>query len=139
MFNFSPSDKYKQDRPTVQMTSMMDIMFINLMFFMALFVYFQFENELGVKVPHATEAKKVARSNEIIVNIYADGQVMINRRPFNELALEGLFKKSLSIYPDQEVVIRADKNTRHQDVIKVLNLCAKTGVWNISFSALSDK
>src|SRR3989338_3278307 len=117
MINFIPSEQIKH-RPQIQMTPMIDIMFINLLFFMALFVYFHFESELNISVPKATAS---IESNfvpeDIIVNITKDGEIVVNQKTMRIEDLGTLLNKTTKLYPGQSVIVRADQKTYHQHVV----------------------
>ena len=139
MINFSPSDRLKE-RPAVQMTSMIDIMFINLLFFMALFVYFHFESELNVSVPKATASvESPLLPEEVVVNILKDGSIVVNQKEMALPQLEALLRKTAGVNPSQSVILRADERTYHQSVVRVLDVCAKAKIWNISFATTKEK
>ena len=139
MIKFQPSEYVKQ-RPSIQMTSMIDIMFINLLFFMALFVYFHFESELNISVPKATAS---VESNfvpeDIIVNITKEGTIIVNQKTLRPDGLAALLNKTTKLYPGQSVIVRADQKAYHESVIRVLDLCAKAKIWNISFATSKEK
>ncbi len=139
MIEFKPNVYMKQDRPAVQMTSMIDIMFINLLFFMALFVYFHFETELNISVPKASASMESQISpEEIVVNIGREGDVIVNQRTMGFPELETLLKKTSALYPRQAVIVRADQKTYHEYVVRVLDACAKAKIWNISFATTKE-
>ena len=139
MINFEPSEFEKQ-RPAFQMTPMIDIMFLNLIFFMALFVYFQFETELNISVPKAREATEAKRTpGEIVINIMKDGTVVVNQKRLSAEELGALLKKTAEWYPGQAVILRADEKTYHEFVIRVLDQCANAKIWNISFATSKEK
>jgi len=136
---FDPSEYVKQ-RPAIQMTSMIDIMFINLLFFMALFVYFHFESDLKISVPKAKAAVELNRPpGEIIVNVTRDGLVFVNQKKLELSDLDALLKQASEIYPSQEVIIRADEKAYHEYVVGVLDVCAHANIWNISFATIKEK
>ncbi len=139
MIKFEPSEYVKQ-RPGIQMTSMIDIMFINLLFFMALFVYFHFEAELNISVPKASASMESQFApEEIIVNITKDGDIVVNQKTMTVESLSQLLAKATRLYPGQPVVVRADQKTYHENVVRVLDLCAKSKIWNISFATTKEK
>jgi biopolymer transport protein ExbD len=139
MINFEPSPHIKR-RPEIDMTSMIDIMFINLLFFMALFVYFHFETELNISVPKASASvESRAASQEIIVNIGKGGEVVVGQKHMDLSALSALLKRTAALYPQQAVIIRADQKTYHEHVIQVLDVCAKANIWNISFATTKEQ
>lgn len=139
MIKFQPSQYLKQERPAIQMTSMIDIMFINLLFFMALFVYFNFETELNISVPKAgSSLESRIAPEEIVVNVDKAGDIVVNRQKLNAGQLAALLKKTSSLYPSQAVIIRADQKTYHESVVNVLDAAAKAKIWNISFATTKD-
>ena len=139
MIKFPVSPYLKQDRPATQMTSMIDIMFINLLFFMALFVYFNFETELNISVPKASASleSRIA-PEELVINIGKDGAIVVNQQKLSVGALAGMLKKTASLYPSQAVIVRADQKTYHESVVSVLDACAKAKIWNISFATTKE-
>lgn len=138
MIKFQVSEFSKQ-RPNIQMTSMIDIMFINLLFFMSLFVYFHFETELNVSVPKSSASVEAqAALQEIVVNVLKDGEIVVNQKRHSLAELLELLKKTAEIYPSQSVVVRADQKTYHESVVKVLDACAQAKIWNISFATIKE-
>ncbi len=138
MIRFEPSEHIKK-RPEINMTSMIDIMFINLLFFMSLFVYFHFENELNISVPKASAAKEAAASSqEIIINIGKEGSVVVGQKTMDLSELSALLKRTSALYPRQAVILRADQKTYHERVVQVLDTCAKANIWNISFATTKE-
>ena len=136
MSKFAISKHHKQ-RPIVQMAPLIDIIFLTLVFFMALSIFSQLESEINISVPKATESTDTVRSpGEIIINITKDGKVIVNQKTLKSDQLENMLKRVSSLFPNQSVIIRADEKTFHKDVIKVLDACASADIWNISFSTM---
>ena len=139
MINFTPSDRIKK-RPEMQLTSMIDIMFINLLFFMSLFVYFHFESQLNISVPKAQASTQANYAPEdLIINITKDGTVVVNQKNLKPSEVTALLSKTTELYPNQSVIVRADENTYHKSVVRVLDACAKAKIWNISFATAKEK
>ncbi len=135
---FSASEYVKQ-RPSIQMTSMIDIMFINLLFFMSLFVYFHFESELNISVPKASmSTQSLAAPEELVINISKEGAVTVNKRAMSLDGLQELLQKTAELYPGQQVILRADQRTYHESVVRVLDACARAKIWNISFATTKE-
>ncbi len=84
---------------------------------------------------NSTESKQAARSaGQIIININKDGKMIVNQKEFNSQQLEEMLKKVSVLFPNQPVIIRADEKAYHKYIVKVLDVCAKTNIWNIAFS-----
>jgi biopolymer transport protein ExbD len=93
------------------------------------------ENELDVKVPKASSAKeKTAPIGDIVVNVKADGNVVVNRRTLSAAELAEMLKNLVQLYPDQAVVIRGDETGAYKNVVGVLNICSEAGVTNVAFA-----
>ncbi|MCM8776437.1 MAG: biopolymer transporter ExbD [Candidatus Omnitrophica bacterium] len=138
MIRLQPSHS-RQIRPSIQIAPLIDIIFITLIFYMALTVFYQLENEISISVPKAEEAREVDRSpGEIVINIDRKGRVIVNQRELNKTELRLMLKRISALYPNQPVIIRADKRTYHEHVVSVLDTCASTNIWNIAFATLKE-
>ncbi len=126
--------------PTVQIAPFIDIVFMTLIFFMTLSVYYQLENEVSISVPKAEESKEVTRSpGEIIINVDSKGAMIVNQRVLDQAGLAEMLKRVSSLYPNQPVIIRADRKTHHENVMRVLDACASAHIWNIAFATVKEE
>jgi biopolymer transport protein ExbD len=130
--------KHIRDNPLgFQMAPMIDIIFIMLIHFMVATIFAQWENKLGIQVPSADSGLRIERQpGEVIINIDTEGEIYINSKLISEQRLESLLGQIAETFKSQPVVIRADQNTRHKDVIRVLDICRKVDIWNVAFSTL---
>ena len=138
MINFKQNE-YVRPLPVIQMIPLIDILFINLSFFMALFLHFNFESELNIAVPQAqTGVESKISPEEVVINILKDGAIIVNRKRMSQDQLTSLLKRTAELYPSQAVVLRADQKTYHEHVVRVLDICAKSKIWNISFATTRE-
>ncbi len=132
--------KNRSQLPSFQMTAMMDVVFLLLCFFITTSVFSQWEYEINITLPTAQSGKVPNRlPGEIIINITDDGRISVNQQ---DLTLEALRKRldRLSRYfPGQPVVLRADKETRYEDLIKVVDTCRKADIWNFSMATSEEQ
>jgi biopolymer transport protein ExbD len=120
------------DRPQIQMIPLIDIMFFALIFFMILSVYYHVESQMDIHIPASSQSHMSDHTKtDMIVNINANGNVMVNGKNLTDQALDNLLQRTSA---SQNVIIRADKRTLHQDVIRILDLCAKNNIQDISFA-----
>ncbi len=118
-----------------QIAPMVDIVFLLLIFFLVTWNFSRNEMELDVKVPKAREGKETRRAvGEVILNVKADGTVVMNRRPMDSKALKEALAKIASLYPDQAVILRGDENTDYRHVVEVLDICRRANIWNVAFA-----
>ena len=127
--------KAKSEPVGFQLTPMIDVVFLLLCFFVTSQVFSQWEAEIDITLPTARTSQTPERlPGEIIVNILADGRTMVNGRELDEGGLAGMLKRLASLFPGQPLLIRADKTTDYEHVIRVLDLCRESDIWNISFA-----
>ncbi|MBQ3672363.1 MAG: biopolymer transporter ExbD [Kiritimatiellae bacterium] len=136
--NFTP--KRKPKAPTVALTSMLDVIFLLLCFFVTASVYSQWESEISIQLPNARTGEDPDRlPGEIIANIAKDGTVRVNGA---ELTLDDLgtrLRKIAKFYPGQAVIVRADKETSYDSLVKVIDVCRGAGVWNFSLATANEE
>jgi biopolymer transport protein ExbD len=121
--------------PGIQLAPLVDVLLLLLIFFLMTWNAARNENELDVKVPKASSAKeKPAPIGDVVVNVKADGNVVVNRRTLGPTELSEMLKNLVQLYPDQAVVIRGDETGAYKNVVGVLNICSEAGVTNVAFA-----
>jgi biopolymer transport protein ExbD len=138
--DFSDVKQTLGERPTIQMAPLIDIIFLLLIFFMSASIFYQLETEINITVPTAKEGADIRRApGEIIVNVLKDGKVVVNQRELTYKELGRMLARVSELYKGQPVIIRADRETYHKHVIKVLDICAGTDIWNVSFATMKEE
>jgi biopolymer transport protein ExbD len=121
--------------PGIQLAPLVDVLLLLLIFFLLTWNAARTENELDVKVPKASAAKeKAAPIGDVIVNVKADGNVVVNRRTLTSPELQELLKGMVQLNPEQAVVIRGDEAGAYKNIIEVLNICTEAGITNVAFA-----
>lgn len=125
----------RPEPPGFQLAPMIDIVFLLLCFFVASQLFAQWESEIDLQLPTAKTARTPQRlPGEIILNVRADGTVVVSGRTLDAEALDRLLAQLVEAYPGQPVVIRADRSTPYQHVISVIDACRRAEIWNIAFA-----
>lgn len=121
--------------PGIQLAPLVDVLLLLLIFFLLTWNAARNENELDVKVPKASSAKeKTAPIGDVVVNVKADGNVVVNRRTLSGPELTDLLKSLVQLDAEQAVVIRGDETGAYKNVVGVLNICSEAGVTNVAFA-----
>ncbi|MFH0879745.1 MAG: biopolymer transporter ExbD [Lentisphaerota bacterium] len=127
--------KIKWESAGFQMTAMIDVVFLLLCFFVTSQLFSQWETEIDITLPTAKTGQTPQRlPGEIIVNIRGDGDTVVNGRSLSEKELGSMLKRLAELFPGQPVLLRADKTTAYEHVIRVLDQCRQADIWNISFA-----
>jgi biopolymer transport protein ExbD len=121
--------------PGIQLAPLVDVLLLLLIFFLMTWNAARSENELDVKVPKASTAKeKTAPIGDVVVNVKADGNVVVNRRTLAGAELQELLKNLVQLNPEQAVVIRGDEAGAYKNIINVLDICTSAGITNVAFA-----
>ena len=121
------------DEAAIDMTPMLDIVFIMLIFFI---VTTSFVKEAGLEVnrPTASSAQTVKKGN-IMVAIGAAGDVWVAKRRIEVDAVRANIERLRAESPDGAVVIQADTEANAGVVVKVMDQIKMAGVESISIAA----
>ena len=133
--------KDKRSRaPAVQMASLMDIVFLLLCFFVTSSVFSQWETEISIALPTAKSSTVPGRMpGEIILNVAADGNVTVNGQKLSLAEVTERLTRIAKLYPGQPVVIRADKTTKYESLVSVIDACRTADVWNFSLATKDEE
>ena len=130
----------RSSAPTVQMASLMDIVFLLLCFFVTSSVFSQWETEVSITLPTAKSATIPGRMpGEIILNLNADGKVSVNGHVLSLEEVTARLSRIAENFPGQPVVIRADKTCSYETLMSLIDACRTANVWNFSLATEDDK
>jgi len=109
---------------TLDLTPIVDVVF-NLLIFFALSLNFAATSGgINVKLPSASSAEPV-KSEQLTINLTQDGQVYYNDKEIN---IDELPAKLQSIEDKESIVIiRADNNVPHGQVVEVMDIVKSEG------------
>ena len=123
----------EQDETEVNLTPMLDVVFIMLIFFI---VTASFVKEAGIDVtrPPAATAERKERGN-ILVAITSNDQIWMNRRQVDPRALRANIERLHAENPQGSVVIQADVESKNGLLVAVMDAARLAGVPNVSIAA----
>lgn len=123
----------EEDDASIDMTPMLDIVFIMLIFFI---VTASFVKESGIEVnrPEAQTATQQDRAN-ILVAIDSNGDIWINRRRVDVAQLRPNIERLHAENPQGSVVIQADEQATTKQLVAVMDAARQAGVYNVSIAA----
>ena len=114
---------------------MVDILLVVLVFFIVTWNFALSENELDVRVPSAAKANETQPYvGQVVINIKADGTIIVNRQPKTLTELMELLKKLSQLYPDQAAIVRGDQGVEYKHIVEVLDICRQADIWNVAFA-----
>lgn len=116
----------------IDMTSMLDIVFIMLIFFI---VTSSFVRESGVEVnrPQASNVASQAGAG-IFIGITANNDIYIDKRMVDVERVQATLEHLLLSQPDASLVIQADEHAFNGTVVKVMDAANGAGVKGIALA-----
>jgi len=120
----------------INITSLLDVMFILLIFFMATTTFKEEEFPVGVQLPVASKKHETASSKTktIIVNVRNtrdgadEGLYIVGGEQVTLQQMQKLVEDAIAVDASQAVWIRADKHAYHGEVANAVATCRNAGV-----------
>jgi hypothetical protein len=76
----------------------------------------------------AAAKEKTAPVGDVVVNVKADGNVVVNRLTLSAAELGYLLKSLVALNSKQTVLIRGDEAGAYKNIVGVLNICIEAGI-----------
>ncbi|MDZ4788584.1 MAG: biopolymer transporter ExbD [Blastochloris sp.] len=120
----------------IQMTPMIDMTFLLLVFFMVTSKITTEQKKLEIKLPTAKTAKQPDNySGRDIINIDGVGQLYTGDKPVELGELKRYLKQRLIDVPPLKISVRADSKTPAKRIKEVMRAAAEAGAIEVVFSA----
>ena len=126
----------ERDESTIDITPMLDIVFIMLIFFI---VTTSFVKETGVEVnrPNASTAVRDERGN-ILIAITANDEIWIDQRRIDLRSVRANVERLKAENPEGSVIIQADEASKTGFLVETMDQVRLAGVQNVSIAAQKD-
>jgi biopolymer transport protein ExbD len=127
----------EKEETRLQMSSMIDMVFLLIIFFMTASHMNSVKNE-DLDIPQASHANvPKERVDRWTVNVRADGTIHSGSSPVTLDELRTIVSSRVASDPDVKVYLRADRQTPHKTVRQVMNAMAESGVGDFIFGVIS--
>ncbi len=126
----------RSEEPDVNLTPLIDVVFILLLFFMVS-TTFQRESEINIELPEASAEPVEEREEMLELVIDAEGHYFIDEQQVVNTELETLkqaIQKFLGERSEIPVVIRADRLTPYESVVRAMDATAQLGLVQMSLA-----
>ena len=118
-----------QDGDIINISSMIDVMFILIIFFLVTTTFKEEEIDHMVNLPVDARNQSITQStgNLAKINIRENGSYIVMGQQFPEAQVSELTTPQVDKKPDIQVLIRCDQDAKHRYLDKVLSLCRSVG------------
>ena len=140
---FKNKKKNENEDVGFQVASMIDIVFLLLIFFIVASQLQDLETEKQVSLPvaDAAQTKKSDGMQEILINVLSNGTVTVSGMvlPIEKLSEELRRVADASDKAEKKILIRGDKDAHYGRIMNIMRSCANAGLWNVSFAAFQEQ
>jgi len=128
--------KTNQDElPSMNLTSMVDVLFLLIIFFMVGAQFTDQEQNIDLQVPEVSEAGALtAAPDKRIVNVDRSGRISLDRSEITLSELTSRLTAARREYSELGVVVRGDGEVELQNVADVLSACRAAGINDMGIS-----
>ena len=126
--------KTEQDEAEINLTPMLDVVFIMLIFFIVTATFIR-ETGLDVNRPDQEQAQVVQEEGAILVIIDSTDDIWIDRRVIDPRAVRANVERLHAEDPDRPVVIQAANASSAEMLVTVMDAARQANVFNISIAS----
>ncbi len=127
------SQAVADEESNIDITPMLDVVFIMLIFFIVTATFVK-ETGIDVNKPDAPTAE-VKRKANILIAIDANNNIWIERRKIDIRSVRPNIERLHAENPQGSVVILADKESKNEMLVLVMDASRSAGVYNIALAA----
>ncbi|MGY8770697.1 MAG: ExbD/TolR family protein [Pirellulales bacterium] len=130
-----PLKTHLDETPTLNLTPMIDIVFLLIIFFMVGTKFTENEKQIGLDVPEVKDIGALTSAPEKkMVNLFKDGRITLDRQEVDLEQLHTQLTQAKAEYQDLGVLVRGDADIPFQNVATVLNTCRQAGIAEMGIS-----
>ena len=122
-----------EEESSIDLTPMIDVTFIMLIFFIVTATFIK-ETGIDVNKPDAKTTTVQDKAN-ILIAIDANNRIWIDRRQVDIRAVRPNIERLYAENPQGSVVIQADKESKTETLIAVMDASREAGVYNVAIAA----
>ena len=133
-------DRNRHRRPKIEIIPMVDVMFLMLVFYILSTIALTVQLGIPVDLPEASTSER-SRVEEIVITIDKEGSVFLNRKKISVDNLGPALEETAAKIPgglehlqQGAVVLNADLETRHRQVVRVMNELRGVGVTSFAIA-----
>lgn len=126
----------KPEDPDVNLTPMIDVVFLLLLFFMVSTSFVR-ESSLKVDLPEATGISAQTQDEPIDIIISTDGTFTIKDIELidaNRESISKVLKQVVADNPDPHILISADANTEYQNIVTAMDTAQELGYTRLTLA-----
>jgi biopolymer transport protein ExbD len=124
-----------EEIPPLNLTSMIDVLLLLIIFFVVGTKFIEAEREIQLKLPNVKPGQALsAAPDKKVINVYQDGQILLDRKTVTIEELTERLAAARAQYRALGVIVRGDGLVTLQRVADVLGACKQAGIGELSIA-----
>jgi biopolymer transport protein ExbD len=125
-----PLKIHHDELPTLNLTSMIDIVFLLIIFFMVATEFNEMEQDIDLEIPQVASAgmPSVSPPKPLTVAVFADGRIELDQQTVTTAELTSQLAAARQANPQVSVIIRGDARCEFQAVAGALAACREANI-----------
>jgi len=136
-----PLKTLKDDQTEINLTPMIDIVFLLIIFFMVGSRFSdlsQPERDISLKVPQVQKAQALTSApDKRIINVFTDGKITLDKQAVSISELEAQLATAREQYQKLGVVVRGDRTSKFERVAQVIATCERVKIRDLNIAVSS--
>jgi biopolymer transport protein ExbD len=133
-----PLKTHIDDEPTLNLTAMLDVLFLLIIFFMLGTRFIDDERKIGLQVPEVVDRGTLtAAPARKEVNVFRDGRITLDKAAVTLDQLTERLAVARRQYSELGVLVRGDARGEFQNVAAVLTACKRAGIQELGITVRS--
>ena len=124
--------KREEDNFAMEMTPLIDVVFLLIIFFMVSTVFVDFSRRVDLNLPSSKSSIIDEKPKTLEIEMSKNKKIFLAGKPVTLLGLEQILRKLDEKGKKQTAIISADKVLPYGEVIQVMGLLQKAGIPDIS-------
>jgi biopolymer transport protein ExbD len=121
----------------INTSSLVDILFILLIFFIVTMSFNEEERQVTVNLPE-TDTNLSSASKALIINVRQDGSYYLGAKRTTLAGIQASLHRVLKKNPQQKILVRGDKNALHGHVAAAVAACRTSGILDANIGYVSN-
>jgi len=132
-------DDQDDEEPSANLTPLIDVVFLLLIFFMVTTTFLDPEREIDIDLPTAESGGAPTEEiEEIVVNVTEEGEILHAGSRVGREELISLLKSAAQHDPTTPVTIRGHRRARHEAIVQVMDACGIAGISNLAVGTTTE-
>ena len=134
-----PLKTQHDDAPTVNLTPMIDIVFLLMIFFMVGTKFTELEKTIALQVPAVNPSNKLESPSEaLVLNVNGDGSLVFDGQSVSRGALKQTLASAKQSRGDFALYIRGDEAAPHGVMARVYSACRAANIQKFGVAVTFD-